>query len=223
MKRRILCFGDSNTWGYKPTGGRYDEETRWPMRMQRLLGDGYIVIEEGLNGRTCVFDDPVEGGYKSGAIHLPVSMMSHSPLDAVILMLGTNDTKCRFGMNAKTIGEGMMQLVRLARLYGYDAEGDPPRIVIAAPASILDCLMQAGHGPCFGVQAIGVSHDLTKEYARLAKLLRCEFFDAADSAEVSQLDAVHLTREGHLRLGEAMSRRIREMFENDIKTEGHRI
>ena len=54
MKRRILCFGDSNTWGYKPTGGRYDEETRWPMRMQRLLGDGYIVIEEGLNGRTCV-------------------------------------------------------------------------------------------------------------------------------------------------------------------------
>ena len=83
--------------------------------------------------------------------------------------------------------------------------------------------MQAGHGPCFGVQAIGVSHDLTKEYARLAKLLRCEFFDAADSAEVSQLDAVHLTHEGHLRLGEAMSRRIREMFENDIKTEGHRI
>ena len=52
MRRRILCFGDSNTWGYKPTGGRYDEDTRWPMRMQRVLGDDYIVVEEGLNGRT---------------------------------------------------------------------------------------------------------------------------------------------------------------------------
>ena len=117
-KKRILCFGDSNTWGYTPKGGRYDDETRWPMRMQRVLGDRYTVIEEGMNGRTCLFDDPVEGGYKSGAAYLPPCLMSHSPLDCVILMLGSNDTKQRFGMNAKTIGEAMMQLVRLARLYG---------------------------------------------------------------------------------------------------------
>lgn len=213
MKRRILCFGDSNTWGYMPTGGRYDDETRWPMRMQRVLGENYTVIEEGLNGRTCVFDDPVEGGYKSGAAYLPVCMMTHSPLDAVILMLGSNDTKVRFGMNAKTIGEAMMQLVRLARLYGYDEKGEAPRVIIAAPAPILENLMQAGHGPCFGTQAIGVSYDLIKEYERVAKLLRCDFFDASDSAEVSTLDAVHLTRSGHLRLGDAMADKIKEMFE----------
>ena len=65
MRKRILCFGDSNTYGYIPLGGRYDEDVRWPTVMAGLLGDGYTVIEEGLNGRTCVFDDPVSGGYKS--------------------------------------------------------------------------------------------------------------------------------------------------------------
>lgn len=212
-KKRILCFGDSNTWGYTPKGGRYDDETRWPMRMQRVLGDQYTVIEEGMNGRTCLFDDPVEGGYKSGAAYLPPCLMSHSPLDCVILMLGSNDTKQRFGMNAKTIGEAMMQLVRLARLYGYDASGNPPHIIIVAPAPFLDGLMQAGHGPCFGVQAIGVTFDLVKEYARVAKLLRCDYFDASDFAEVSPLDSVHLTRIGHIQLGDAMAEKIRSIYE----------
>ena len=212
-KTRILCFGDSNTWGYMPTGGRYDDETRWPMRMQHVLGEKYAVIEEGLNGRTTVFDDPVEGGYKSGAAYLPVCLMSHNPLDAVIIMLGSNDTKQRFGMNAKTIGEGIMQLVRLARLYGFNENGEAPRIIIAAPAPFLDNLMQAGHGPCFGPQAIGVSFDMIKEYERVARLLRCDYFDASDSAEVSPIDAVHLTRNGHLRLGEAMADKIRDIFE----------
>jgi len=212
-KTRILCFGDSNTWGYMPTGGRYDDETRWPMRMQRVLGEKYTVIEEGLNGRTTVFDDPVEGGYKSGAAYLPVCLMSHNPLDAVIIMLGSNDTKQRFGMNAKTIGEGIMQLVRLAKLYAFNESGEAPRVIITAPAPFLDTLMQAGHGPCFGQQAIGVSFDLIREYERVAKLLRCDYFDASDSAEVSPIDAVHLTRNGHLRLGEAMADKIREIFE----------
>ena len=211
-KKRILCYGDSNTWGYMPTGGRYDDETRWPMRMQRLLGEGYTVIEEGLNGRTTVFEDPVEGGYKSGAAYLPVCLMSHSPLDAVVIMLGSNDTKQRFGMNAKTIGEGIMQLVRLTKLYAFDENGNPPRIVIVAPAPFLDNLMQAGHGPCFGPQAIGVTFDMIKEYERVAKLLRCDYFDASDVAEVSPIDAVHLTRSGHLQLGEAMAEKIRNIL-----------
>ena len=212
MKKRILCFGDSNTWGYMPTGGRYDEDTRWTMRMQQLLGADYTVIEEGLNGRTCVFDDPVEGGYKSGAAYLPVCLMSHSPLDALVIMLGSNDTKMRFNMNAKTIGEGIMQLVRLARLYGFNAEGNPPRILIVAPAPFTESVERAGHAQCFGPNARQITMELAREYARLGKLLRCDFFDAAGIAGVSPIDGVHLTRDGHLQLATALAEKLRGML-----------
>ena len=110
MQKRILCFGDSNTYGYIPQGGRYDENTRWPMRLAQLLGPAYAVVEEGFNGRTLVFDDLVEGGYKSGYDYLPPCLMSHNPLEVVIIMLGINDTKRRFGLTPMTIGQGMMQL-----------------------------------------------------------------------------------------------------------------
>ena len=205
MQKRILCYGDSNTYGYIPTGGRYDEQTRWPMRMQRLLGDGYAVVEEGFNGRTCVFDDPVEGGFKSGVSYLPPCLMSHNPLDAVILMLGTNDTKVRFGMTPMTIAQAMMQLARTAKLYAVNEAGNPARVVITAPPRILDNLMQTRHAECFGPQAIDVSAGLAREFRRISKLMRCDFFDAGPYAEVSTLDAVHMTAQGHVRLGEAMA------------------
>ena len=210
MQKRILCYGDSNTYGYIPTGGRYDEHTRWPMRMQAVLGDGYAVIEEGFNGRTCVFDDPVEGGYKSGVQYLPPCLMSHNPLDAVIIMLGSNDTKARFGMTPMTIGQSMMQLVRTAKQYAVNEAGETSHIIVAAPPQILGHLMQTRHAECFGEQAIAVSAGLSRELRRITKLMRCDFFDAVPYGEVSELDAVHMTERGHLRLGEAMAEKIRQ-------------
>lgn len=212
MQKRILCYGDSNTYGYTPAGGRYDAQTRWPMRMQAVLGEGYAVVEEGFNGRTCVFDDPVEGGFKSGVDYLPPCLMSHNPLDAVILMLGTNDTKRRFGMTAMTIGQAMMQLARVAKLYAANEDGKPSRVVIAAPPRILDNLMQTRHGECFGEQAVAVSAGLPREFRRIAKLMRCDFFDASPYAEVSLTDAVHMTAQGHVRLGEAMAEYIKQIL-----------
>ena len=205
MKKRILCYGYSNTHGYIPTGGRYDEDTRWPMRLERLLGEGYAVIEEGFNGRTCCMDDPTEGGFKSGVAYLPPILMSHNPLDAVLIMLGTNDTKRRFGLTPMTIGQGMMQLVRTAKLYAVNEAGQSARVVIVSPPVILDNLMQSRHGECFGEQAVGVSRGLAREYRRISKLMRCDYFDAAPYAEVSTLDAVHMTAEGHLRLADALA------------------
>ena len=210
MQKRILCFGDSNTYGYIPTGGRYDEHTRWPMRMGEILGEGYAVIEEGFNGRTCVFEDPVEGGYKSGVQYLPPCLMSHNPLDAVIIMLGNNDTKARFGMTPMTIGQSMMQLVRTAKQYAVNSAGEASHIIIVAPPRILDNLMETRHAECFGEQAIAVSAGLSSELRRISKLMRCDFFDAVPYAEVSPLDAVHMTGQGHLRLAEAMAEKIRK-------------
>ena len=212
LQKRILCFGDSNTYGYIPGGfGRYDENTRWPMAMARLLGPEYAVVEEGFNGRTLVFDDPVEGGFKSGFDYLPPCLMSHNPLDVVILMLGTNDTKQRFGMNPEAMGQAMSQVARRAKAYAVNAEGKPSRVMIVSPAPILDGLADIRDGGSFGHGAPALSRALAHEYRVVAKLTRCEYFDAAPFAEVSPVDAIHLTAAGHLRLAEAMAEKVKSL------------
>ncbi len=211
MKKRILCFGDSNTYGYTPAGGRYDDQTRWPMRLGMELGDEYTVIEEGFCGRTCVFDDPVEGGYKSGIQYLPPCVMSHNPLDVVLLMLGTNDTKKRFGMTAENIGQAMMQLALTARQYAVDDAGKPSKIIIVAPAPIRENLMERHFGECFGEQSIGVSRAVPREFRKISKLIRCGFFDAGRCSEASEQDAVHLSAESHASLARALAEKIRSV------------
>ncbi len=210
--RRILCFGDSNTYGYDSKGGRYGEGERWPMRLSAALGADFAVVEEGFGGRTCVYDDPIEGGYKSGASYLPPCLMSHNPLDLVILMLGTNDAKRRFGLTPVTIGEGLAQLVRLIRLYGQDAGGQPPAVLIVAPAPVEPSVLNTRMAESFGEHALEVTRGLAAEYARLARLMRCAFFDAAPVAEVSSIDGVHLSRRGHARLAEALAEQVRQIL-----------
>ena len=212
MQKRILCFGDSNTHGYTPLGERYDESVRWPTAMARLLGEGCTVIEEGLNGRTCVFDDPVGGGYRSGLDYLPPCLMTHNPLDVVILMLGTNDTKARFNMSAAAIARAMMQLVHVVKQYAVKANGEPSRIIVASPAPILDCLIDRRDVEIFGAQAPEVSRGLAREYRKVSKLMRCDFFDAGTASEVSTVDGVHLTEEVHRRLAHAMAEKIRTIL-----------
>ena len=206
--KRILCFGDSNTYGTRPNGGRFDEHTRWPMRLGELLGADWAVIEEGFGGRTTVFDDPVEGGYKSGADYLPPCLMSHNPLDLVILMLGANDAKMRFNMTARTIAEGCMRLIRLVRLYGMDERGNPPQVLLTAPPPIAEWVMDTPYAQVFGPNAAAVTRGLPAEYARYARLMRCEFLDAGRFAACSREDAIHLTAEGHLKLAEGFRDKI---------------
>jgi lysophospholipase L1-like esterase len=212
MKKRILCFGDSNTWGYSAKGGRFEEDVRWPTRLAALLGDGFTVIEEGFNGRTCVYDDPIEGGFKSGLQYLPPCVMTHTPLDLIIIMLGTNDCKKRFQMTPFTIGGGVTALVKAARDYALDRDGVPPKIMIMAPAPILENVMETRHAEIFGADAPAVSRGLSRELSRVAKLMCCKFLDAGLYAEVSPVDAVHLTREGHLALAEAVREKILQIL-----------
>ena len=185
-KRRILCFGDSNTYGTNPVGPRYGEDARWPTLLQTLLGEGFRVLEEGFGGRTIAFDDPVEGGYKSGMQYLPPCLMSHDPLDLVIVMLGTNDTKQRFAMSAPAIAQALAHLVRLCRLYAADAQGEPARVLIISPPPV-----------------------------RIAKLMRCEYVNAADFCRASEEDGVHLTAEGHRALARGVAGKIWEIFKEE--------
>ena len=209
--KRILCFGDSNTYGTRPNGGRFDEHTRWPMRLLELLGADWTVVEEGFGGRTTVFDDPVEGGYKSGADYLPPCLMSHNPLDLVIIMLGANDAKMRFNMTARTIAEGCMRLIRLTRLYGMDERGNPPAVLLVSPPPIAEWVMDTPYAQVFGPDAAAVTRGLAAEYARYARLMRCEFMDAGRFAACSREDAIHITAEGHLRLAEGIRDKVVQM------------
>ena len=121
-----MCFGDSNTWGYSPTTGqRYPANVRWTGVLQAELGSDYHVIEEGLNGRTTVWEDPIEGD-KVGKRHLPVLLQSHAPLDLVVVMLGTNDLKMRFSAHASDIAAGAGLLVDIIMASGAGKDGASP-------------------------------------------------------------------------------------------------
>jgi lysophospholipase L1-like esterase len=108
--KTILCYGDSNTWGCIPLTAaqpprRYGPAQRWPGVLRRELGDGFGIVEEGLNGRTTVWDDPLEPS-RSGKELLVPCLLTHQPIELVIVMLGTNDLKGRFGVGARDIAAG---------------------------------------------------------------------------------------------------------------------
>nr|MCR5842548.1 lipolytic enzyme, G-D-S-L [Oscillospiraceae bacterium] len=121
MKKHIVCFGDSNTHGYcadprdcADGGDRFNEDERWTCLLQRALGSEYHVLEEGLGGRTSVFVDPLHESMDGISCIYPI-LMSHEPVDLLIIMLGTNDTKERFGANAPAIAIGMERLLLKCR------------------------------------------------------------------------------------------------------------
>ena len=213
MKKTVLCFGDSNTYGSAPAGERYGIDIRWPRRMATLLGDDYDIIESALGGRTCLQDDPVEGGYKSGAAYLPPCLLSHNPLDLVIIMLGVNDTKERYALNAFTIAQGAGELIKLVKQYGVDEHGNTPKILLVSPILVGENLMQIDRmNAIFGEAAIGKAKGFAVEFKRIADEFGVEFIDAAKYAEPSPRDAIHMEPEGQLALAEAFAAKVREIL-----------
>ena len=129
----VLCYGDSNTWGSDPaTSERFAWDQRWTGVLRQSLGSGYYVVEEGLNGRTTVWDDPIEG-YKSGKEYLIPCLETHRPIDLVVLMLGTNDLKQRFSLPTSDIAAGIETLVKIIQQNGVSPDGTAPKILLMAP------------------------------------------------------------------------------------------
>jgi len=209
MKKRIVCFGDSNTWGYEAvTEGRYDEDVRWTGRLQALLGDGYTVIEEGQNGRTTVWDDPVENRM-AGLKYLWPCMESHSPFDLLIIMLGTNDAKYRFNEPAPGIADGAGRLVDLALKSSFGRGKLPPKVLLVAPIRIEYSDRFRG---LFGNQAAEKSREFPEEFRRVAEQFGCAFLDASQFASPCAEDGVHLNAGGHARLAQAICECVQGML-----------
>jgi lysophospholipase L1-like esterase len=138
--KTILCYGDSNTWGCIPLSGahpprRYGPAQRWPGVLRRELGDGFWIVEEGLNARTTVWDDPLEP-FRSGKELLVPCLLTHQPIDLVIVMLGTNDLKGRFGVGARDIAAGAGLLLDVVRASTCGPGESPPEALLLCPPPV---------------------------------------------------------------------------------------
>lgn len=212
MEKTVLCFGDSNTWGYIPaTGGRYDESTRWPRRLARTLGEGFYVVEEGLNGRTTAFEDPIEGG-RNGRKALEGCLMTHSPVDLFVVMLGTNDTKKFLNLTPYMIARGLESIIMEAKQPQYGRDGRPPAILVVSPVRILAEGLAEHDREYFDDTSVAKADSLCGWYGQIARQYECGFMNAADFAKPSLEDGIHMDPEGHALLADAMARRIREML-----------
>ena len=213
MKKHVLCIGDSNTHGLctDPSesadhGSRYNEEERWTCLLQKALGEEYLVIEEGLSGRTCVYDDPDMDSVNLLPV-LHALLNSHEPLDLLILMLGTNDAKEKFHTDPTKIAVGMEILVEEAKSVPcWGTHG--PKILIVAPAPVEEGVTY----PEFNAKSVETTRGLARKYYFLAIHEEVDFLDAG-GCELTKVDHVHLTAKGHRQLAERMETAVREILE----------
>ncbi len=207
--KNILCYGDSNTWGYIPvTGGRYPLSVRWTGVAAQALGPDYRVLEEGLSGRTTVFDSPFNPEL-NGKSHLACALMTHAPLDLAVLMLGTNDLQHRHC--AYDAAAGSAALARMILASPACFTGGKPRVLLVSPILVGANIRDVNFTP---IREHGHEESLlfAAHYLRMADKLGVDFLDAAAYASPSELDAEHMTAEGHAALGAAIAEKITQIL-----------
>jgi lysophospholipase L1-like esterase len=205
----ILCYGDSNTWGFDPaTQERFPPEVRWTGVLAGELGPGFRVIEEGLSGRTTVWDDPVEGLHKNGRTYLLPCLESHQPIDLVVLMLGTNDLKQRFSVPAVDIAGGAGVLIDLIQKSAAGPGEQAPRVLLLAPPPV----GRIGEWAEMFAGAQEKSRRFAENYRLIATEYGCDFLDAGEIVVSCDQDGIHLEADQHLKLGGAVANYIREIF-----------
>jgi lysophospholipase L1-like esterase len=216
--KRILCYGDSNTWGHDPIHvdpvsgftARYPVGVRWTSVIGNELGEEYTVLEEGYCGRTTIFEDPLANG-RNGLMHLEVAFRTHDPVDCIIIMLGTNDTRDIFNASAECIALGMERLVCELRKLMENSLSHAAKILVVSPIHV----RVADDGNfyyTFSESSVEKSKQLAPYYRQLAKRLSCGFMDAAAYAYAGGTDGIHLEEVGHAILGKAIAEKVNELL-----------
>ena len=219
---RIMVFGDSNSWGWTPVPEivpttRYPEDVRWPGVMQNELGEGYVVVSEALSARTAATTDEslgVEGAGLNGLEYLPAALASHMPLDLVVIMLGTNDTKAAFGLTPLDISLDVMDLVSEVRGNSGVATGyAPAKVLVVSPPPLGEIPEVEWLQAVFPESSIQTSKDLGGVLCPIAEAASTPCLDAASVAAITGVDGVHMTAENHRLLGEAVAAKVLEVLE----------
>lgn len=209
METTILCFGDSNTHGTRAMRNvedrrRFPKPARWTGVMAANLPDTFSIVEEGLPGRTTVFDDPIEGAHKNGERTLRALLESHRIVDIVIIMLGTNDLKHRFSVTASDIALGVEKLVLEVRSSDAGPEKSAPKVLLVSPVPIAEIGFL---GDMFAGGA-EKSRVLGAKIAAVAERQNTEILDLAGIAAVDPVDGIHLDDKAHAAIGHAMAESV---------------
>jgi lysophospholipase L1-like esterase len=214
--KNILCFGDSNTWGFIPESiseshpRRHAHDVRWTGILARELGSGFRIIEEGQNGRTTVHDDPFALVRNAKAI-LPAILESHKPLDLVVLMLGTNDLKNVFGVSPSEIAVGAKILAQTILASDAGLSAKPPRLLLMCPPTV----GKLSHLPDLEAKLPNAqtrSQELPRHYEAVAAALGCAYLHTQEIIAPSPVDGIHLDAAAHEKLGLALAAKIKALF-----------
>ncbi|HIA14271.1 MAG TPA: hydrolase [Nitrospirales bacterium] len=207
--KTIVCFGDSNTWGYTPeTGFRYAYEERWPGVLQGQLATHVRVIEEGLNGRTTAFDEPFRSG-RDGSEALPSILESHRPLDLLIIALGANDLQPLYNASGYDSARGLEKLIQILKRNDAGPESSAPEILVIAPTRF--------NPSCEVVKRLLPGAEtkfstLLEEYRKVTEANACHYFDSNEVMVVSEVDGVHIDAPNHRKLGMAVTDKVKSIF-----------
>ena len=219
-KINILCFGDSNTWGCvgrwqesELPPPRYDEDHRWPDVMAKELGSNYRVITDALCGRTTIYTHRDEGPMYSAEPYLLPCMRSHSPLDLLIIMLGTNDIYNYPALTPETVGDGISKLITMAKNSQWGRDFKAPRILVMAP---IELKRSAPNGRVLvydkyrAEEGEALSKLFPSIYKKIAAETGCDFLNAADFASPCDADGLHMSAQDQIALGKAVAAWVKE-------------
>lgn len=208
---RILCFGDSNTWGYRPdTGDRYTKEERFTGILQKLLPEDEV-IEEGMNGRTFVLEDPY-CPYTNGLQALPFILKSQMPIDLVIIMLGTNDLKRHFHLSKEVIAKGAKEVIKGILNPYLNEKYAVAKILLVSPIHLHPYIAKIPISNIdYGDREVKESEGLALCLEAVAREYDCAFLDAACYACASEVDGMHMEQGEHEKLARALYEKIIEM------------
>lgn len=216
--KHIVCYGDSNTWGFKPKkecgenwNMRFDENTRWTGVLQQLMGGEYKIIEEGLNGRTSAFDDP-QDDTRNGLKYIATCMQTNMPIDMVIVMLGTNDVKSFFPYTPYVVANGFGRIVKEIRKIDYGKNGKIPEVLVVSPIAINEDAAKGWIGGEFGMDSVKKNAELPVYLEKVAREQGAHFFNIGAYVTADPADGIHMNEQGHRIMAEKMFAQVKNII-----------
>ena len=203
--KKILCFGDSNTYGYIPNNGaRYDKNTRWTGVLSLLSHGKFEIIEGGCNNRTAFAANPA-GKIFTG--HEIIPELLTDDFDAIVLAIGINDTQFLYNLSSIEIASGVEKLINIVKVKSPQA-----KIILVAPSILTDDVLNGNFACLFDRTSIEKSRQLPLLYQKIAEKQNIEFLDLNSVAKTSSLDGLHYEPEQHKKIAQVIFTMLSELF-----------